>query len=289
MLKTKELSKLSAKSKQCVLVGYETGARAYRLWDRDSRKIIVSRNVTFNERLFPFLTPNETTVQNFEIDDLFTFPKHDACIHRIPETHTSATPSRRDVSQTPFPNTEPDLMTFCRDRSTISQQFPHYLPSPAITSSDPPRIQRRLSIISLSTSSSPNTSIPSSPSSPPLPNTLPIEIPEITTPSHSRTAITRHQLIEKEKEIIKEKQREKQKEKETRIKENIKEIQKEKEKKKRNSKRKRSKRKRNPRKQLSILTPSSFTPTHTKQRTPRLPRKPHRTPSSNRQRHSIIL
>lgn len=73
MLKSKELSKLSAKSKQCVLVGYEPGARAYRLWEKVSKKIIVSRNVTFNERMFPYMSSENATEPIFETADMFKF------------------------------------------------------------------------------------------------------------------------------------------------------------------------------------------------------------------------
>lgn len=152
ILKAKELSKLSSKSKQCVLLGYKTGVRAYRLWDQETKKIIVSCNVTFNERSFPYLLPETSTASSLDIDNRFTFPNHNVCKNAIPKKHSTSTSDHPDVSPTFFPNTEPDLMTFCRDRSTISQQFPHFLPSPMIKSSDPPRLQRRLSTISIPTS-----------------------------------------------------------------------------------------------------------------------------------------
>lgn len=42
-------SKLGPKSKPCVFVGYCDDSKAYRLWDPESRKIIKSRDVIFNE------------------------------------------------------------------------------------------------------------------------------------------------------------------------------------------------------------------------------------------------
>lgn len=75
LLKSTEINKLSPKSKKCVLVGYETGARAYRLWDTKSKKIIVSRNVIFNKKSFPYLSDHETVEDPFNIDDVLTvFP-----------------------------------------------------------------------------------------------------------------------------------------------------------------------------------------------------------------------
>lgn len=47
--------KLEPKSKKCVFVGYQEGTEGYRLWDRHSGgvKIIISRDVIFNEAKFP--------------------------------------------------------------------------------------------------------------------------------------------------------------------------------------------------------------------------------------------
>jgi hypothetical protein len=42
-------SKLDAKSKKCYFIGYGDKAFRYRFWDDQNRKIIRSRNVTFNE------------------------------------------------------------------------------------------------------------------------------------------------------------------------------------------------------------------------------------------------
>ena len=42
-------SKLDAKSRKCYFIGYRDEAFRYRFWDDQNRKIIRSRNVTFNE------------------------------------------------------------------------------------------------------------------------------------------------------------------------------------------------------------------------------------------------
>lgn len=44
--------KLDPTAISLVLVGYESGAKAYRLWDPDTKRIIISRNVVFNESCF---------------------------------------------------------------------------------------------------------------------------------------------------------------------------------------------------------------------------------------------
>src|SRR6201995_368320 len=42
-------SKFDAKAVKCILVGYSESSKAWRLWDTDRRRLIVSRDVTFNE------------------------------------------------------------------------------------------------------------------------------------------------------------------------------------------------------------------------------------------------
>ena len=52
--------KLDPRSIKCVFVGYQEGTKGYRLWDRQSGgvKIIISRDVIFNENVFPCKTLN---------------------------------------------------------------------------------------------------------------------------------------------------------------------------------------------------------------------------------------
>ena len=71
------------------MVGYKTGARAYCLWDPVSKRITVSRNIIFNERLFSFLNPEKEANTPFELDEIFTFPNTDMCPHVIPDKNTN--------------------------------------------------------------------------------------------------------------------------------------------------------------------------------------------------------
>ena len=45
--------KWDPKSKPMTLIGFETGSKAYRLWDPTTRSIVVSANVHFDENVFP--------------------------------------------------------------------------------------------------------------------------------------------------------------------------------------------------------------------------------------------
>ena len=52
--------KLDPRSAKCVLLGYQEGSKGYRLWERESAnvKVIVSRDVIFNELVFPCKSTN---------------------------------------------------------------------------------------------------------------------------------------------------------------------------------------------------------------------------------------
>lgn len=64
--------KLEPRSIRCVFVVYQEGTKGYRLWDRESIgvKIIISRDVIFNENVFSCKTNNlkETSTQE-NLDD----------------------------------------------------------------------------------------------------------------------------------------------------------------------------------------------------------------------------
>ena len=60
-----ERQKLDSKSLKCFFVGYSLTQKAYRFWDAENRKIKISRDVVFDEQLFPTAPP--TTSQNQEM------------------------------------------------------------------------------------------------------------------------------------------------------------------------------------------------------------------------------
>ncbi len=50
---TDKQHKLDAKAIEVMLVGYEPGLKGYRLWDKHTCSVKLSRDVTFDESCFP--------------------------------------------------------------------------------------------------------------------------------------------------------------------------------------------------------------------------------------------
>ncbi|MCO5554063.1 hypothetical protein L7F22_007589 [Adiantum nelumboides] len=67
-------TKLESKSKKCIFLGYSEESKAYRFYDSEAKKIIVSRNVVFAEQLHAVDKAKVSTFSNKEITHLV--PSH---------------------------------------------------------------------------------------------------------------------------------------------------------------------------------------------------------------------
>ena len=47
---SEERSKLDAKSRQCIFLGYPKGVKRFKLWDPNANKVVISRDVIFDEK-----------------------------------------------------------------------------------------------------------------------------------------------------------------------------------------------------------------------------------------------
>ena len=45
-----ELSKLNPKSKQCIFLRFEKEMKGYKLWDPFARKVVISKDIIFDEK-----------------------------------------------------------------------------------------------------------------------------------------------------------------------------------------------------------------------------------------------
>jgi hypothetical protein len=63
-------NKLDAKSRKCYFVGYEDEAFGSRFWDDQNRKIIISRNVIFNElAVYKDMSVTEPVTTELELEN----------------------------------------------------------------------------------------------------------------------------------------------------------------------------------------------------------------------------
>lgn len=98
------INKLQPRSTPCIFLGYPPTHRGYKCYDLQTKKIIVSRHVTFDETKFPFASANQYKPEHYNflhegIHPSFLFP---SATDPIPPNspHSSASPpsSSRPVS-----------------------------------------------------------------------------------------------------------------------------------------------------------------------------------------------
>ena len=63
------MKKLDQRARQAVMIGYAEQSKAYKLWDPKLKKVIVSRDVTFEESKQPELEPEKSQIKAVEFVD----------------------------------------------------------------------------------------------------------------------------------------------------------------------------------------------------------------------------
>ncbi len=152
--------KLDLRSVEMMLVGYEPGSKGYRLWNSTTRSVVLSHNVTFDKRSFPYkeirsisITPSQPVVSEGPITIYYntgsdggpvpqaptlpTMPAHNP----TPEQEGTVfhTPLSQPAAQTPPQHPRPACIH--RDPGVPPQSA---LPSPAFGPAHLPPSPRRL-------------------------------------------------------------------------------------------------------------------------------------------------
>lgn len=108
--------KLSPKAVECVLVGYENGAKAYRLFHIATNKIIILQNVIFNEQSLPFKNNDHKLLNSDEspfLSDLDFFP--------TPHEDSPASNPISTGTDDTCPTNEPDIGCSTNPSPTLDQ------------------------------------------------------------------------------------------------------------------------------------------------------------------------
>jgi hypothetical protein len=94
--------KLDAKATEVTFVRYEPGSKGYRLWDKNTRSVHLSRDVTFNKSSFPFRKGDEISPKNTSQTNIPFYPVY-------AEPHPPAMPQPRPTSPALSKGSEEDV------------------------------------------------------------------------------------------------------------------------------------------------------------------------------------
>lgn len=110
-LRSRDKDKFGTRSRKCVLVGYPYGKKGWRLYDIETEKFFTSRDVQFQEDVFPFMnfTENVSTspsqrVEDIDTDWILPVTTPISLVEASPDTHpTDTLPMEPSISNDATP------------------------------------------------------------------------------------------------------------------------------------------------------------------------------------------
>ncbi|XP_074304290.1 uncharacterized protein LOC141638672 [Silene latifolia] len=92
--------KFNPKSHRCILLGYPYAQKGYKVYDLKEQMCFLSRDVTFNENIFPYMNENTQSSKNIHSIPLTNFEEDEGYVEEIEEYINDNGSNTRDITTT---------------------------------------------------------------------------------------------------------------------------------------------------------------------------------------------